>query len=106
MKKVNTWILFVSSFCVGILMAVCVRIIWKEYETLPYSKVQKIFLQILNILQFQIHPNLEKLFLKTGGLFIIVFALTIDCLFYGFFIERFFSLFRKKSKIPLGQTRI
>jgi hypothetical protein len=41
MKNVNTWTLFLASFCVGGFNAFILMITWQEYESVPHNGFQK-----------------------------------------------------------------
>jgi hypothetical protein len=58
------------------------------------------------ILRFPIFALYWHFMFNQNNLILFSLAVFLNCAFYGFIVERLFSLSRKKSKIPHSPTRI
>jgi hypothetical protein len=59
-----------------------------------------------SLLRFPIFTFFWKFIYFPFNIILFSIAVFLNCAFYGVIVERIFYLLRKKSKIPLGQTRI
>jgi len=61
---------------------------------------------IWTVLRFPIFTLYWHFLFNQNNLILFSMAVFLNCAFYGFIVERFYSLRRKKSKFPSVPTRI
>ncbi|MCX6182613.1 MAG: hypothetical protein NT150_11875 [Bacteroidetes bacterium] len=100
MKNFNKNIFIVSTGLIALLLIPSFLAAWAEDEgTLGDDSFWIYFANIFYVLRFPFHTLLWFIFSYSAILFLI--GLGLNCMFYGFIIERLFAFFRKK-KAPMG----
>jgi hypothetical protein len=88
----------ISTFIVGILLVISFFAEWGyEDGTLREDSHAMILVRLFNILRFPTHTLLWGVITKS--IFLFFLGLLINCMLYGFIIERMISFIRRKPKI-------
>ncbi len=98
MKKFKPIVFFLSMLAVGLLTLISFTAAAGEDEGNRLNWFWFFFAKLYYILRFPTHTLLFNFFVN--GWFRFLLGLFINSIIYGFLVERLFSLFRKKSKIP------
>jgi hypothetical protein len=98
MRKFNPLVFIISSILVGVLTYTSFIAGMAQRGDNLDSFFVKLFAPLFYIFRFPTHTLFN--FGRGGGDSLYWIGLLINSIFYGLLIERFFSLSKKKSKIP------
>jgi hypothetical protein len=106
MKKFNLRIFMIATAVMVLLNFVS----WAGLEAYQMQYRSHPFLMAIGsmwtVLRFPFFTFFWHFIYKIDNFFIYSTVVFLNCAFYGVIVERIFYLFRKKSKIPLGQSGI